>query len=122
MLLRPAHIHAHEHVCPVLALGAAGAGVNFEIAVVGVGFARKQRFQLAPRHLDLQPSERRFRLGDGLVVFFPLAQLYQSELVFQLLLDTADRFELVIERIALAHDALGARLIVPEVGIFRLFV
>ena len=40
VLLRPAHIHAHEHAGPVLALGAAGPGVHFEIAIVGIGLAR----------------------------------------------------------------------------------
>jgi len=29
---------------------------------------------------------------------------------------------LIVERIALAHDALRARLIVPEVGVFRFFI
>ena len=77
MRFRPAHIHAHEHAGPVLALGAAGAGVDFEIAVVGVGLAGKQRFELAPRHLGLQALERGFRLGDGLVVIFGFAQLDQ---------------------------------------------
>src|ERR1019366_3883007 len=59
VLLGPAHIHAHQHASPVLALGAASAGMDLEIAVVGV---------------------------------------------------------------ALAHPALAARLVAPEIGVFRLFV
>ncbi len=96
--------------------------MNFEIAVVGVGLARQQRLQLAPRHFRLQALEGGFRLGDGLVVLFGLAQLDHGELVVELLLDAADGFELVFQRIALAHHALGARLIVPETGVLGLFV
>ena len=39
--LGPARVHAQQHVGPVLALGAAGAGMDFEIGVVGVGLARR---------------------------------------------------------------------------------
>ncbi len=51
VLLRPAHVHAEQHTGPVLAFGAAGAGMNFEIAIVGVGFAGKQRLELAASNL-----------------------------------------------------------------------
>ena len=47
MLLGPARIHAQQHAGPVLALGAAGAGMDFEIAVVAVGLAGQQRLELA---------------------------------------------------------------------------
>ena len=120
--LGPAHIHAHQHIGPVLALGAAGAGMDFEIAVVAVGLARQQRFQLAPRYFRLQPLQRGFRFGNGLVVLFGLAELDQGELVVELLLDAADGVELILERVALAHHALGAGLVVPEIGVFGLFV
>ena len=39
MSLGPAQIHAHEHLCPVLALGAAGSGVYFEDGAHDVAFA-----------------------------------------------------------------------------------
>src|SRR6185437_9851210 len=39
LLLGPAEIHAHEHLGPVLGLGAAGAGVDGDDGVEGVGFA-----------------------------------------------------------------------------------
>ena len=64
VLLGPAHIHAQQHVGPVLALGAAGAGMHFEIGVVGVGLARKQRLELAARDIGLELAQRCFRLGD----------------------------------------------------------
>ena len=31
-----AHVHSHQHLCPVLALRSSGAGVDFEDAVHGV--------------------------------------------------------------------------------------
>ena len=52
--LGPAHIHAQQHLGPVLRLGAAGAGVDFEIAVVGVGLARQQALDLAALRLLAQ--------------------------------------------------------------------
>ena len=96
--------------------------MNFEIAVVGVGLAREQRFEFAPRHLRPQALERGFRLGDGAVVFFGLAQLDHGELIGEFLLHAADGVELVFQRVALAHHALAARLVAPERGVLGLFV
>ena len=45
MPLGPARVHAQQHGGPVLAFGAAGAGMDFEIAVIAVGFARQHGFQ-----------------------------------------------------------------------------
>src|SRR6185437_17012027 len=110
------------HSGPVLTLGAAGAGVNFEITVVGVGFAREQCFELAPRHLRLQALERGFRLADRLVVFLALAQLDHSELIVEIALDAADGVEAILKRVALTHHALTAALVAPQAGVFGLFV
>ena len=43
--LAPAHVHAQQHARPVAALGAAGAGMHFDIGVVG----RRPRPTAAPR-------------------------------------------------------------------------
>ncbi len=56
--LGPARIHAQQHLGPILRLGAAGAGMDLEIAVVGVGLARQQAFELAPGGLGAQLFER----------------------------------------------------------------
>ena len=120
VLLGPARVHAQQHVGPVLALGAAGAGMHFEIGVVGVGLARQQRLELAARDLGLELAQRLLGLGDDLLVLLGLAELDHGELVVELLLDAADRGELVLERGALLHHALGALLVVPEIGVFGL--
>src|SRR3546814_18750736 len=57
-LFGPAHIHALEHLGPVLAFGAAGAGVDLDIAIIAVGLARAQRLDLilfAARREDAAP-------------------------------------------------------------------
>src|SRR4029077_5644021 len=122
VLLRPARIHAKKHAGPILALGTARAGMNFDIRIIGVGLAREERFELAPRDFRLELLQRRFRLGDGLLVFLGLAELDHGELIVELLLDAANGGQLLLERGALLHHALGALLIVPQRGVFRLLV
>ena len=61
-------------------------------------------------------------LGDRLLVVLGLAELDHGELIVELLLDAADGGELVLERGALLHHALGALLIVPEGGVLGVLV
>jgi hypothetical protein len=56
------------------------------------------------------------------LIVLGFAELDQCDVIVELALDAADRAELVVERVALAHQPLGARLIVPQVGILGLFV
>ena len=120
--VRPARVHAQQHRGPVLALGAAGAGVNFEIGVVIVGLARQQRFELAPRHFGLEIAQGGFGLGDDFLILLRLAELDHRHLIVELLLHAGERAEIVVERGALAHHAAGGLRIVPEIGVFGLTV
>ena len=122
VLLGPARVHAQQHLGPILALGAARAGLHFEESVVGVGLARQQRLKLAPRRLGLQPLERGLGLGDHLRIVLGLAELDHGQLVVELALDLADRAEPILERVALLHGALRFRAVVPEIGVFGLLV
>ena len=70
----------------------------------------------------MQALERGLGLADGLVVLFRFAELDERELILELLLDTADRLELIVQRVTFAHHALRPRLIVPEIGVFRFLV
>ena len=63
-----------------------------------------------------------FGLGDHALILLGLAELDHGELVVELLVDAADRGELVLERGALLHHALGALLVVPEIGVLGLRV
>ena len=42
--LCPAHVHAAQHIGPVLAFGATGPSVDFQIGVIAIGFTRQKRF------------------------------------------------------------------------------
>jgi hypothetical protein len=96
--------------------------MDFEIAVISVGFARQKRFQLAPCHFDFQALERGFGFANCPVVFLRLTELNKGKLVIKLLLDAPDCLELIVKRITLAHHALRPRLIVPEIGVFGFLV
>ena len=74
MRFRPAGIHSEQHFRPVLSLGAAAAGMNFEKGVVFVGFAGKQRFQLAAAGFCLQLLQLGYDLGNQ----FPIALLFRQ--------------------------------------------
>ena len=65
VLLAPARIHAQQDFGPILGLGAAGAGVDLKEAVISVGLAGQQAFQLllggqfASTELEVWPRPRR---------------------------------------------------------------
>ena len=59
-----------------------------------------------------------FGFADGLGVFLAFAEPDHRELIVEFLVDAAKRVELIFQRVALAHQLLCARLIVPEIGIF----
>ena len=120
VLLGPARVHAQQHRRPVLAFGAAGAGMDFEIGIVVVGLARQQRLELAARDFGLEPAQRVFGFGDDLLVFLGFAELDQHHLIVELLRDARQRGELLVERGALLHQPAGALRIVPEIGVFGL--
>src|SRR5258708_10214700 len=122
VLLGPAGVHAKQNAGPILALGAAGAGVDFEIGLVGVGFARQQRFEFAPRGLGLERLEHRLGLGDDALILLGIAELDHGDLVGEIALDPADGVELIVERVALLHHALGAGGVIPQCRIFGLRV
>ena len=73
--LGPADVHARQHLRPVLGLGAAGAGMDLEEAVVAVGLAGEQRLQLGLPGGLAELAQRRLRLGDEPVVALGLGQL-----------------------------------------------
>ena len=120
--LRPAHVHAQQHLGPVLRLGAAGAGMDFEIAVIGVGLAGEQALELAPRRFRRAAFERRFGIGDDGRLALGLAQLDQLEGVGELPLDPAITADRLVEPGALAHQRLRRRGIIPEARILGLGV
>ena len=118
VLLGPARVHAQQHRGPVLALGAAGAGVNLQIGIEAVGLARQQRFQLAPRDFLLQRLQRVLGLGHHACIVLGFAEFDHADIVLELALDLADASERILQRGALLHQLLRLLGIVPEIGVF----
>ena len=92
--------------------------MDFQIGLVGVGLAGQQRLGLAPRHFGSQRTQCVLGVVDDRLILLGLAELDHADIVFKLLLDAADRGELILERGALLHHALRTLLIVPEIGVF----
>ena len=117
MRLGPAHIHARQHLDPVLRLGTAGAGIDFEVAVIGVGLARQQAFEFELLGDRFQTRQHRLALGDGIGILFHIAQFDQGNGVIEFLLEAAAFADRFFEMVAFAHHGLRARGIVPEIGV-----
>ncbi len=77
--------------------------MDFEIAVIGVGLARQQAFELAPRRLGAQPFECRLGFADDAGLAFGLAQLDQLERVGDLALDPPVAADRLVEAGAFAQ-------------------
>jgi hypothetical protein len=87
--------------------------MDFEIAIVAVGLPRQQAFELAPRRLGAQFSERGLGLGDDLRLAFGLAQLDQFKRIVDLALDPPVAGDCLIEPGALAQQLLRRGRVVP---------
>ena len=87
--------------------------MDLEIAVVAVGLARQQTFQLAPRRRGAQPFERRLGLGDDGGFALRLAERDQLDCVAELALDPPVAADRRFEPRPLAQQLLRRRRIVP---------
>jgi len=118
MPLRPAQIHAQQHLRPVLAFGAAGAGMNDEDGAFGIVFAGHEHggFQL------VQP------LAEGAHLLFQIAgdvfaftrQLEQGIQIGGAAGDVALLGDSFLQPLALLHDLLAFLRLVPEFGVRNL--
>ena len=96
--------------------------MNFEIAVVAVGLARQQAFELALCGLGAQLVERRLGVLDDALVALGVAQLDELDGVGIVLFDPLVAVDQVFQAAALTRDLLRRLGIVPEIGRFDLFV
>ena len=87
--------------------------MDFEIAIVAVGLARQQAFELAPCRLGAQLSERSLGLGDDLRLALGFAERYQLERVVNLVLNSPVAGDCLIEPGALAQQLLRRGGVVP---------
>ena len=89
--LGPAHVHAKQHRGPVLAFGAAGAGMDFEIGVVAVRLARQHGLQPQLLGALLQAPIARFSASATMAAsFFGFRHLDQAGGVGQFIFQRAD--------------------------------
>ncbi len=114
--LRPARVHAQEDIGPVLALGAAGAGVNLEIGVIRVGLAREQRLDLRRTGVLQRLLQRLLGLADHIGVVLGLAHFDELGIVADGGLEGLHGLHLHVQLIALLHDRPGLLGGGPEVG------
>ena len=112
--LAPAGVHPLQHLGPVLAFGAAGAGIDLDIAVVGVGLARQQRRDLVALGPRGEVGEAVDAFDDQRLVALGLGHLDQLGGVAQLALDRLGRVDRLVEPAALAHHFLRRLGIVPQ--------
>ena len=122
LLLGPAHVHAQQHLGPVLALGAARARMDFQIGVVGVRLARQHRLQPQSVGAFGQRGDGLLGLRDHRRVVLGLGHFGQTLRVGQLGLYFAHRRKPFLQPLTLAHQLLGFLRIVPDGGVFGLGV
>jgi hypothetical protein len=96
--------------------------MDLEIAIVGVGLAGKQAFELASRRLGAQPLERRLDVGDDAGFALGFTELDQLDRLVDLALDPPVAADRLVEPGALTQQLLRARGIVPQVLILGLRV
>ena len=111
----PACVHAGHHGGPVLALRPAGAGMDFQIAVIAIGLAGQKRFQFGALHFALQGFQAFDGIVDNTLIVFHLSQLDQFERVGKFGFRFLDDRHCIVEPVTLAHQGLGLLTVIPEV-------
>src|SRR5260370_22161531 len=120
LALGPAHVHAHQHLSPVLGFSSAGSRMNCHDGIAGIIVAGKQRlsfqaiYELAQRvnfaaqvGFDVLAFARKVKVGGDVTgasdqIFFSREQMLQA--------------------LFLAHDLLGFSRIRPQIGVGGLLV
>ena len=115
LVLGPAQVHPHEHVHPVLGLGAAGAGMDGEDGVVGIVLTGEHALQL---HLvDTLPQL--IQAGDHLVETLLVVLLHghveEHPGILQLAIGLFPGLDDLLGLPQLLLHLLGPGLIVPEI-------
>ena len=116
--LRPAGVHAVEHLTPVLGFGAASACLKAHHGVVLVVMAGEQSFQTAGLHILCQRGKAGFQLlQHGIVVFF-LRHLADGHQIVPVRQHFFIMLDLALGLAGLDNDFLALLRVVPETGGF----
>jgi hypothetical protein len=96
--------------------------MDLEIAIVGVGLARKEALQLSASRLRAQQFERCFGIGDHVGFALGLAQLDQVDRFCDLALDPLVAANRLVEPCALTEQLLRRGRIIPQARVLGLRV
>ena len=110
----PARIHARQHLGPVLGLGAASAGIDLDIGVVGIGLARQQGLQARLGGFSPRLGQPALRVGDHRLVLLGLGDFDQPDVVVDRGAQALDGGDRGFEPRALLHHGLRLLLVVPK--------
>jgi hypothetical protein len=113
---------AQQHRRPVARLGAAGAGLDVDEAVVRVGRVREHpaEFDVADARFELLRVV--FGCDEGVFVAFLAGELEQVERIAQVAIERGERRDDTFEQLLLAAECLGVLRIVPDVRVFEFLV
>ena len=120
--LRPAHVHAHQHLGPVRRVRSALARVDLEDRVVLVGFLGEHALDLDLAHAVLEALERLAGFEDDGGVARFVAELEERLRVLDIADELLEALHLPLEPRPLARGRLRALRVVPELGVGCLLV
>jgi hypothetical protein len=117
--LRPAQVHAQEHLRPVGRLGAAGAGADRQDRGASVVLAGEQQLRALAGELGVELLGRAVGLGLELGVTRLLGKLDRGLEVGGTRQQAVPQLEVVTQPVGLAQDVLCAPAVVPEARLRR---
>ena len=116
--LGPAQVHPQQHACPVLGLGAAGAGMNAHERIALVAFAAEHFFEFHLLDRVLKLIGCRVHFGLEIFVLFGLArQLQKHGAVFGFFPQALPGGKAGLDGLALAVYFLRLPGILPEIRV-----
>jgi len=96
--------------------------MDLDIGVVGIGLACQQRLDLTFVDVGPNSADRLFGFRHDLRIALLLAHGDEFDIIAKRLVKALDRADRFVEMLALAHQLLRLRRIVPDRRIFRLLV
>ncbi len=114
--LGPAQVHAHQHLGPILRLGAAGAGIDVDDGVAVVVRARHHRIPSERRHLRAEFGHIGGDLAHQVGILFGFGQVEQLQQFVGAALDRRPGVDFALQRGDLLHHLLGGLLLIPKAG------
>src|SRR5690606_13070868 len=116
----PAQVHAQQHFRPILGLGAAGAGLDIQVGIVGVHLAGEHaaEFQLGKTGVEAAHFTANLLHRVGVVLVHRHLQQFPG--IGDAAVEGFDGFHHRFEGGPLAAEVLGPLRVVPHVGVAEL--